>query len=128
MSRARFALLSILLCFGSAHAADSASGGLFDGFRKKVESLTPKKKLQTTTAVGGVRGSQADAGELYWKGEITEQGIDAKELASFEAALSHAENGENELAEKALRSFMKEYPQSQLNGDAEQALALLKGK
>lgn len=115
-----------LLLGSNAHAADSKEIGLFESLRQKIELLTPKKKLTTTTSVGGVRGSLADAGELYWKGEKTEQAIDADELFAFDEALSQAEAGDLVSAENGLSQFLNNYPQSQLRGDAEQALALLK--
>jgi hypothetical protein len=126
MKRVAIVVLGMTLGFGAAHAADDNSSGLFDSLRKKIEQLTPKKKLQTTNAVGGVRGAQADADELYWKGEKKEQSIDADELAAFEEALNQAEAGNKTGAEKMLKDFLKKYPQSQLKPDAEQALALLK--
>jgi TolA-binding protein len=78
--------------------------------------------------VGGVRGSLADAGELYWKGETSEQAIDAEELAAFDEALSYAEVGDMAVAEKGLAAFINNYPKSQLRADAEQALALVRGQ
>ncbi len=127
MKRLTIMMLGALLISGTAMADDAKSGGLFDGFRKKIELLTPKKKLQTTAAVGGVRGAQADAGELYWKGETTaDTSIDAEELAAFEESLTLAEAGNKPQAQKGLTEFIRKYPQSQLRGDAEQMLALLK--
>lgn len=125
MKRLTIFLLGLVLA-GTAYADDANSGGLFESLRKKIELLTPKKKLKTTTAVGGVRGSLADAGELYWKGKTTEQVIDADELAAFEEALNQAEMGDMALAEKGLNDFLASYPQSQLRSDAEGALALVK--
>lgn len=117
-----------LLLGSSAYAADGNEVGLFESLRQKIELLTPKKKLTTTTSVGGVRGSLADADELYWKGEQAEQTIDAAELMAFDEALSQAEAGNQETAEKGLADFLTNYPESQLRGDAEQALALVKAQ
>ena len=126
MIRATILILGLSLATSSI-AADENKASAFDGFRKKIEQLTPKKKLQTTTAVGGVRGDlAADAGALYWKGEMAEQTIDAEELTAFEEALTLAEAGNKTPAEKSLNDFLKKYPDSQLKPDAEQALALLK--
>lgn len=121
-------LLLALLLTGSvlAEEAKQSEEGLLDSLRKKIEMLMPKKKLQTTTAVGGVRGSKADANDLYWKGEKGEEGIDADELAAFDDALSLAETGEMVEAEKQLTAFLKKYPTSQLREDAEQALVYVK--
>jgi TolA-binding protein len=116
-------LLGLLLTSNAlADEERKAEEGLLDTLRKKIEMLMPKKKLQTTTAVGGVRGSKADANDLYWKGEKAEEGIDADELAAFDEALSLAEAGEMAAAEKGLKAFVKAYPSSQLREDAEQAL------
>jgi TolA-binding protein len=116
-------LLGLLLTSNAlADEERKADEGLLDTLRKKIEMLMPKKKLQTTTAVGGVRGSKADANDLYWKGEEAEEGIDADELAAFDEALSLAEAGEMAAAEKGLKAFVKSYPSSQLREDAEQAL------
>jgi TolA-binding protein len=117
-----------LLLTGNALAEEEKKEeeGLLDALRKKIELLMPKKKLQTTTAVGGVRGSKADANELYWKGEKGEEGIDADELAAFDEALALAEAGQMDAAEKELSAFIKSYPSSQLREDAEQALVYVK--
>lgn len=126
MTRAMIVMVLGLALSGLGQAAEENKASAFDGFRKKIELLTPKKKLQTTTAVGGVRGAQAHADELYWKGEQPEQTIDATELAAFAEALTFAEAGDKAQAEKGLKEFLRNYPQSQLKSDAEQALALLK--
>ncbi len=127
MKKITLLLLALLLTGnGLAEEAKQAEEGLLDSLRKKIEMLMPKKKLQTTTAVGGVRGSKADANDLYWKGEKGEEGIDADELAAFDDALSLAESGEMVEAEKQLTAFLKKYPASQLREDAEQALVYVK--
>ncbi len=127
MKKITLLLLGLLLTGnGLAEEAKQAEEGLLDSLRKKIEMLMPKKKLQTTTAVGGVRGSKADANDLYWKGEKGEEGIDADELAAFDDALSLAESGEMVEAEKQLTAFLKKYPASQLREDAEQALVYVK--
>jgi TolA-binding protein len=120
-------LLILGLLLGSTvYAADGNEVGLFESLRQKIELLTPKKKLTTTTSVGGVRGSLADADVLYWKGEKTDLTIDAAELMAFDEALSQAEAGNQASAEKGLADFLSNYPDSQLRADAEQALALVK--
>jgi len=120
-------LLGMLLAGNAlAEEAKKAEKGLLETLRNKIELLMPKKKLTATTAVGGVRGSKADANELYWKGEKGEEAIDAEELAAFDEALALAEAGEMEKAEKELAAFLKNYPGSQLREDAEQALVYVK--
>ncbi len=127
MKKTMILLLGMVLA-GNALAEEEkkAEEGLLESLRKKIEILMPKKKLQTTTAVGGVRGSKADANELYWKGEKGEEGIDADELAAFDEALALAEAGEMAKAEEQLGAFIKNYPKSQLREDAEQALVYVK--
>ena len=90
--------------------------------------LTPKKKIQTTTAVGGVRGSQADADDVYWKDEAKAQPIDTEELTAFKKALSLADAGDTAGAQSAFTDFVKKHPDSRLREDAEQALAQLQPK
>ena len=128
MKKATILLFALLLGFNALAAEDEKeeTSGLFESLRKKIELLTPKKKLTTTKAVGGVRGALADAGELYWKGEEAEPFIDADELAVFDGALSHAEAGDKAAAEQGLSEFLGAYPDSQLRSDAEQALAVVK--
>lgn len=127
MKKTMILLLGMMLT-GNALAEEEkkAEEGLLDSLRQKIEMLMPKKKLQTTTAVGGVRGSKADANDLYWKGEKGEEGIDADELAAFDEALALAEAGEMEKAEAQLGAFIKDYPKSQLREDAEQAMVYVK--
>jgi len=127
MKKAIILLLGLLLV-GNVLAEEKAQEkeSLFETLRKKIELLTPKKKLQTTTAVGGVRGSKADANDLYWKGEEKDSGIDADELAAFDDALSQAENGNMAAAEEKLAAFVEKYPLSQLREDAEKALAAVR--
>lgn len=98
---------------------------LWERLRKKIELLMPKKKLVTTTAAGGVRGAQADAEEVYWKGEAQPLTVDEFELAAFSNAISLADAGKNEEAQSAFGQFVKQYPASPLRGDAETALAQL---
>jgi TolA-binding protein len=127
MKKIMILMLGLLLTANApADEEKKAEEGLLDALRKKIELLMPKKKLQTTTAVGGVRGSKADANDLYWKGEKKDEGIDADELAAFDEALALAESGEMIKAEKLLVAFIKNYPGSQLREDAEQALVYVK--
>src|SRR3970040_2668859 len=81
-------LLGVVLAAPAYSADEKQDGSLWERLRKKIELLTPKKKIQTTTAVGGVRGSQADADDVYWKDEANTQSIDADELAAFKKAIS----------------------------------------
>jgi TolA-binding protein len=126
---ALFVLLGVVLAAPMAYSADvQQDGSLWERLRKKIELLTPKKKISTTTAVGGVRGSQADADDIYWKGEAKAQPVDPDELAAFKKALSLVDAGDVAGAQSAFGDFLKKHPDSRLREDAEQALALLQAK
>jgi TolA-binding protein len=125
---ALFVLLGVVLATPAYSADDTQGGSLWERLRRKIELLTPKKKISTTTAVGGVRGAQADAEEVYWKGEAKAQPIDAEELASFKNAISMVDAGDTTGAQAAFADFLKKHPDSRLKEDAEQALAQLQSK
>ena len=125
--------LLLVLVASLAHAQGSASGDSWSGFwerlRMKIEQMTPQKKLGTTTAVGGVRGSAVEASDVYWKGEAKPQAIDADELTAFQKAMGLVEAEQKEQAQAAFAEFAKAYPDSPLKADADQAMArLLAGK
>ncbi|MGZ3158691.1 MAG: hypothetical protein ACXU7D_08375 [Burkholderiaceae bacterium] len=107
-------------------AADKAERPLtfWEKLRKKINMFTPQKKLEATTAVGGVRGAQTEANDVYWKGEAN-QLINADELAAFKKAEDLADSGEMKQAQAAFAEFVKAHPDSPLRKDADQALALL---
>jgi len=127
----------LLLAFVSAnpvYGADAKQGAsLWERLRFKIERLTPKKKINTTTAVGGVRGSQMVADDVYWKSEAktkaeTKTGtgvIDADELASFKKALGLVDAGDVAGAQTGFAEFLKQHPDSPLRKDAEMALQQL---
>lgn len=122
-------VLLVLLGIGLASpvfaAANTPEPSLWERLRKKIEMMTPKKKLSTTTAAGGVRGTLADADDVYWKGETKAQAIDAEELAAFKKAIELVEGGKVAEAQSAFADFMKQHPESVLRADAEAALAQL---
>ncbi|MBI5006456.1 MAG: hypothetical protein HZB95_04950 [Nitrosomonadales bacterium] len=125
---ALFVLLGVVLAAPAYSADDKPEGSLWERLRKKIELMTPKKKISTTTAVGGVRGSQADADDVYWKGEANAQPIDADELLAFKKAISFADAGDLTAAQSAFSDFVKKHPDSRLRPDAEEALASLQPK
>jgi TolA-binding protein len=125
---ALFVLLGVVLASPVYSADEKQEVSLWERLRMKIEMLTPKKKISTTTAVGGVRGSQADADDVYWKGEAKAQPVDAEELAAFKKALSLGDAGDVAGAQAAFSDFLKKHPDSRLREDAEQALALLQPK
>lgn len=123
-------LIALLVMSGIALASPAVLAAdqelsLWERLRKKIELLMPKKKLVTTTAAGGVRGSQADVEEVYWKGEAQPLTVDEFELVAFSDAIALADAGKNDEARAAFGQFVKQYPASTLRGDAEAALAQL---
>lgn len=125
---ALFVLLGVVLAAPAYSADDTQGGSLWERLRKKIELLTPKKKIGTTTAVGGVRGSLADADDVYWKGEASNQPIDADELAAFKKAIALVDAGDTAGAQAAFTDFVNKHPDSRLREDAETALAQLQPK
>ena len=123
------ALLGAVLAAPAYSADDKQDGGsLWERLRRKIELLTPRKKITTTTAVGGVRGSLADADDVYWKGEANTQPVDEEELAAFKKALALYDAGDMPGAQAGFADFVKNHPDSRLRPDAEQALAQLQAK
>jgi TolA-binding protein len=125
---ALFVLLGVVLAAPAYSADDTQGASLWERLRKKIELLTPKKKISTTTAVGGVRGAQADADDVYWKGEAKPAPVDAEELAAFKKAMSLVDAGDQAGAQASFADFLKKHPDSRLREDAEQALAQLQAK
>jgi TolA-binding protein len=127
-------LLSLLLVISFAastlHAQDKnqAALGFWEMLRMKIEQLTPQKKLNTTPAVGGVRGAAVEVADVYWKGETKPQFIDSDELTAFQKAMSLVEAGQKDQAQAAFTDFAKTYPNSPLRKDADQAMAQLQVK
>ncbi len=121
---ALFVLLGVVLAMPSYAAGTAATPSLWESLRKKIEAMTPKKKLSTTTAAGGVRGALADADDVYWKGES--KAIDEDELSAFKKAMALVDAGNSAGAQAAFTDFIKQNPDSPLRSDAEAALAQLK--
>jgi TolA-binding protein len=92
--------------------------------RNKLESFTPQKKVTSTNATGGVRGAPMASDDIYWKGEVTAQTIDADEFEAFQKALASVDSGDKQQTQTAFSEFIKKYPDSSLRKDADQALAL----
>jgi TolA-binding protein len=108
-------------------AAENKEGtmSIWDMLRKKIESFTPQKKIVATNAVGGVRGALSDASDIYWKGEATQEVIDADEMTAFKKAMDFGATGNTAQAQTAFSEFIKTYPDSPLRKDADQALSAL---
>lgn len=122
---AAFVLLGMVMATPSYAAGVSTEPSLWERLRKKVELITPRKKLVTTNAAGGVRGSLADADDVYWKGEQKVQSVDVEELDAFKKAMNLAGAGKNADAQAAFSEFVKLHPESSLRADADAALTLL---
>jgi TolA-binding protein len=108
-------------------AADNGkpSPSLWENLRKKIETFTPQKKIGASNAVGGVRGAPGDANDIYWKSEAGKESIDEAELLAFKKATDLAAAGEGKQASAAFSEFIKNYPDSPLRKDADQALLAL---
>jgi TolA-binding protein len=131
-------IIALLLAIGftaivqPVFAADKASASakadrqltFWEMLRKKINMFTPQKRLEATTAVGGVRGAQTEVNDVYWKGEAN-QLINAEELAAFKKAEDFAEAGDMKQAQAAFAEFVKLHPDSSLRKEADQALAML---
>lgn len=100
--------------------------GFWEKLRAKIEQMAPQKKVNATTAVGGVRGAKMAADDVYWKGEKAPQTVDADELDTFKSAMALAAAGDLVKAQLAFADFVAKNPESPLRKDADQALAELK--
>ncbi|TAJ76241.1 MAG: hypothetical protein EPO42_12920 [Gallionellaceae bacterium] len=123
-------MIVLMLLLGATLASPFARAegkelSFWDKLRKKVETVTPQKKIGATNAVGGVRGALSDAHDIYWKGEAVPVEIDPAELGAFKKAMDLATTGETKQARDAFAEFVKNYPNSSLRKDADQALAAL---
>ena len=120
-------VLASTFVFSEIYAADNnaETTNLWEKLRKKIETLTPQKKISATNAVGGVRGALSDASDIYWKGEATHEQVDADEIAAFKKATDFGAAGEKDHAQAAFSEFVKSHPDSPLRKDADQALAEL---
>ena len=129
-----FAFVVIVMCatFSASIYADDNNAGstmsIWEKLRKKIESFTPQKKIAATNAVGGVRGALSDASDIYWKGEVTHEVIDADEMSAFKKAMDLGVSGETGQAQAAFKEFIKTYPESPLRKDADQALEAIAKK
>src|SRR5512135_76754 len=128
MKKIAMLLLGLLLASPTLYAAEKSAPGFWETLRMKIEQLTPQKKLSSTTAVGGVRGAPVEDTDVYWKGEAKPATIDPDELTAFQNAISLADAGKKAEAQAAFSAFAKNYPESPLRKDAEQAIAQLQSK
>ena len=113
----RFTMLFLLgLALGSqtlyAAEKDDSKLSFWDKLRIKIESMTPQKKTNVTTATGGVRGAQVSSEDMYWKNEATGQTIASDELEAFKKAMQLAGQDNQAQAKTAFSEFIKKYPGS----------------
>ena len=116
------------LAQGTPAAPDAKSdswSGFWEKLRLKIEQMTPQKKLGATTAVGGVRGAAVEVADVYWKGEARPQSVDEDELTAFQKAMGLVDAHQKDAALAAFGDFARNYPNSPLKGDADQARARL---
>lgn len=127
-------ILAILVVFfltvSFSIAGEQSKKGKFAGFwgklRRMIESVTPKKKLAVTTAVGGIRGEKNAAGaDLYWKDESKAVEVSEKELFDFSTAVQAASEGNSERAIELFNNFIKDHPESSFVKEANEALKML---
>jgi len=120
-------LLGLALGSQALYAAekDVSKLSFWEKLRVKIESMTPQKKTNVTTATGGVRGAQVSTEDMYWKNEATGQAIASDELEAFKKAIQLANLDNKAQAQAAFSEFIKKYPGSSLRKDADQALAML---
>lgn len=125
----RFIVICLIgfMSLSVAYAEETEQEGFWSKLKSKIESITPKKKANVTTAVGGVRGAQdQSANVLYWKGKEIDEEVTADELNQFKSALECAMNGNTDESLKRFDEFIAQYPQSPLRADAVKAMESLK--
>ena len=121
-------LLGLSLGSPALYAGESGDKAMsfWDKLRAKVESFTPQKKSSVTTATGGVRGALlASSDDLYWKSDASSEIMAAEELEAFTKAIKLTEANDKTRAKTAFSAFVKQYPNSALRKDADQAVAML---
>ncbi len=95
----------------------------------KIAQLVPKKSIQTSTSVAGVRGArESSQARLYWKGKGGEEPVTEDELAEFRKGIDLAAKGDAAGAVAELQEFMKQHPDSALIPDAKKTLDLVKAE
>lgn len=105
--------------------ASNPMQAFFDRVRVKLSLITPSRAMTATTAVGGVRGLDVQAEDVYWKGENR---ASQEELNEFKTAIGHAQEGRASEAQEAMKQFLLNHPKSVLAPEATAALGLLQGR
>lgn len=130
------ASVSLLIVLLVAQAAGAAGGGKESGvaqwiksMQRKIEGIMPKKSVNMSTGVAGVRGAkEAPQAKLYWKGARDAEPVGEEELRTFKAAIDLAAGGESVAAQVELETFMSQYPDSALIPDAKKTLDIVKAE
>ncbi|MEK6742684.1 MAG: tetratricopeptide repeat protein [Nitrospirota bacterium] len=129
--KAIIAFSMLALCITTAAAQETKGSGTSSWFKelqKRIDIISPRKKLSVSTGVAGVRGAKDDNGrsKLYWKGKKGEESVTEAELAEFKEALAYAEAGKRSEAIHEFEEFLKQYPDSALVPDAKKSLDMIK--
>ncbi len=124
----RTLVLALLTLFVSSLSwgAEAPQAGFWDNLKAKIEKVTPRKKVNANTAVGGVRSARQQDDDLYWKGKEASLEADQDELEVFKQALQKAAAGQRDESVKLFEEFLGRYPYSQLKEDCLKALQQLK--
>ena len=120
---------SMSFSLGITYAGEKKDAGLsawLKSLQNKISQIMPKKSLEMSTGVAGVRGTKQDAHtKLYWKGKKGKESVTEEELKSFQSAVDLALKGDTKASAKELDNFMKQYPDSALIPDAKKTLDLV---
>ena len=126
-----FGMLALCAASAAAQKAEQKESGYSSWFRdlqKKIDVIAPRKSLNVSTGVAGVRGAKDENGKakMYWKGKKGDEPVTEAELKEFKEAIDFAAKDDKANAVRELEEFMKQYPDSALIPDAKKGLDLLK--
>ncbi len=97
--------------------------------QRKIEAIAPRKSMNASTGVAGVRGAKDDEkAKLYWKGRKGEESVTEEELAKFKSAVDLAAAGNRDAAVKEIDGFITRFPDSPLIPDAKKTQEMMKGE
>ncbi len=124
----------LLFAAGAALAQEQKPVDKNEGFmewlkalQRKIEAIAPKKSMNMSTGVAGIRGAKNDEkAKLYWKGKKGDEGVTEEELTEFKSAVDLAMTGNKTGAVKELEEFIAQFPDSPLIPDAKKTLELVK--
>jgi len=122
----------LILCLSAVATAEEQGkkeGGFADwlkSIQRKISQIVPKKTVNMSTGVAGVRGAKEDSvARLYWKGKKGAAPVSEEELKEFKEGLDRAESGDKAGAIHEFEEFMKLYPDSALIPDVKKTLDLI---